>query len=177
MQSTTHHPPHVYIDNAWYAITACVYQHRRLLATDAHKSLVRDGLKQIVSEFGLSLAAWVILDNHCHILTKTRTDTDLARAIRLWHGRASFELNKLDNARGRQVWHNYWDTCIETEKDYWTRFNYIHNNPVKHGYVRQTGDWAFSSYAYYRRTKGDEWLASVWERYPVVDFTDPNDRE
>ena len=76
---------------------------------------------------------------------------------------------------GRQVWHNYWDTCVRTEADYWTRFNYIHYNPIKHGYVKQFSNWPFSSYGYYLERRGEGWLLDVIERYPVIDFTDPND--
>jgi putative transposase len=85
-------------------------------------------------------------------------------------------LNASDNTHGRQVWHNYWDTCVRTEADYWTRFNYVHYNPIKHGYVKQLSDWPFSSYGYYLKHRGEELLLDVLERYPVVDFTDPNDR-
>jgi putative transposase len=175
MQPTSHHPPHVYLDDAWYIITSAVYRGQHLLRPAGHKDLVRDVLKTLVVEFKLTLAAWVILDNHSHILVKSHVGTDLSQFVKRWHGRTSFELNGRDNARGRQVWHNYWDSCIRTEADYWVRFNYIHYNPVKHGYVEQTEGWAYSSYRYYLERKGALWLADVVERYPVIDFTDVND--
>jgi putative transposase len=64
---------------------------------------------------------------------------------------------------------------MRSEKDYWVRFNYIHHNPVKHGYVSQMADWAFSSYCYYHERKGEEWLADTFSQYPIVDFSDPRD--
>jgi len=73
------------------------------------------------------------------------------------------------------VWHNYWDTGIRTEADYWARFNYIHHNPVKHGYVPRTEDWLYSSYRYYLERKGEEWMTDALRRYPIVDFTDLRD--
>ena len=175
MSKTDHHPPHVYLDNTWYAITGSLYQRRRLLAHEGHKDLVRDQLKAMVVEFKLQLAAWVILDNHYHVLTKSHVGAALPRFFGRLHGRTSFELNGRDRMRGRQVWHNYWDTGIRTEADYWTCFNYIHHNPVKHGYVSQTEDWPFSSYHYYLEHKGEEWLMDVFRRYPIVDFTDADD--
>ncbi len=175
MPQTEHHPPHFFLDNTWYMITAHVHQQAKLLRSPEHKDIVRDCLRRLVSDFGLTIAAWGILDNHHHVLAKVKKGAELARAIRQWHGRAAHDLNELEGVRGRQVWHNYWDTCIRTERDFWVRFNYIHHNPVKHGYVQQPGDWAHSSYGYYRRAKGEDWLLSAWERYPVVDFTDPNE--
>jgi hypothetical protein len=32
-------------------------------------------------------------------------------------------------------------------------------------------DYEFSSFNYYVCSKGDEWLMSAFEKYPVVDYT------
>lgn len=176
MRPTSHHPPHIYLDDTWYIITSSVTGGRRLLSPNGHKDLVRDRLKALVVEFGLTLAAWVILDNHNHILVKSHTGEELNRFIGRWHGRTSFDLNALDDARGRQVWHNFWDSCVRSEADYWTRFNYIHYNPIKHGYVRRFEAWPWSSYRHYLDHKGETWLMDALEQYPVIDFADPNDR-
>lgn len=169
------HPPHVFLDDAWYIITSSIYQRHHLLHKEGHKEFLRDQLKAIVTEFNLKLTAWVILDNHYHILIKSKTGAELPKAIGRLHGRVSFELNKRDRSQGRQLWHNYWDTCIRSERDYWTRFNYIHHNPVKHGYVSRMEDWSSSSYRWYLEHKGEEWLADVFRRYPIIDFTDARD--
>ena len=174
--STAKHPPHVYLDDTWYVITAAIHQNRRILQSDDHKELVRDHLRALVVKFDFQLAAWVILDNHYHLLVKTRISSDLPLFFARLHGRTSFELNRRDARRGRQVWHNYWDTCIRSESDYWTRFNYIHYNPVKHGYVSGCEDWPFSSYRHYLGRKGRDWLADALHRYPVIDFDDPRDK-
>jgi putative transposase len=170
-----HHPPHVYLDDTWYMITGAVYENRRLLQAEGYKVLVEDQLKALVAEFKFTLAAWVVLDNHYHILAKSHEGAMLSRFIGRLHGRTSFEINSCDGTRGRQVWHNYWDTCIRTETDYWTRFNYIHNNPVKHRYVKELEEWPFSSYRHHLEREGATWMMDVLERYPVIDFTDLSD--
>ncbi len=166
-----HHPPHVFLNDAWYMVTSSIYKQQRLLAPNGHKEFFCDLLKGLTIEFHLDLAGWVILDNHYHILVKCEDGNSLSRFFGRFHGRSAFELNRLDGAPGRQVWHNYWDTCIRTEADYWTRLNYIHHNPVKHGYVDEMDLWAFSSFRYYLEKKGREWLMDAFYRYPVVDFT------
>jgi putative transposase len=175
MSRSLHHPPHIYLDDTWYMITGSIYQRQRLLRPEGYKDLVRDQLKALATEFGLRLAAWVILDNHYHILVNSRVGKTQPRFFGRLHGRTSFEINGKDGKRGRQVWHNYWDTCIRTEADYWTRFNYIHHNPVKHGYVTRVEDWLFSSYRHYLDHKGQDWLDDVLRQHPIIDFTDPKD--
>ncbi len=170
-----HHPPHIYRDDTWYIITSSIYQNQCLLRTKGYKEFARDQLKTLVIHFGFRLTAWVILDNHYHILVKSRSGMDLSRFLARLHGRISFELNTRDGRRGRRVWHNYWDTCIRTQTDYWIRFNYIHHNPVKHGYTKRMENWPFSSYRYYLEHKGEGWLMDIFRQHPIVDFTDPND--
>lgn len=177
MDSSTspHRPPHIYANDTWYIITASTLNKAHCLTTDHHLRLWVEVSGELIKEFGIILRAWVVLRNHYHLLLKSRLGRDISKFIGRLNGRTSYEFNRLDRAKGRQVWYNYWDTCIRTEADHWTRFNYIHNNPIKHGYVQHPADWEFSSYRYYLRTKGEEWLADCWQRYPVIDYLEDDD--
>ena len=43
----------------------------------------------------------------------------------------------------------YYEHTIVSEKDFYTHVDYIHYNPVKHGYVNQVKDWEYSSFRKY----------------------------
>jgi putative transposase len=165
----THRPPHIYLDDQWYFLTASVLDHHPILRQYRHKLFLRDCLKNLVEEYDFRLKAWVILDNHYHLLLKTCRGLDLSRFFARLHASTSKQFNVWDGASGRQVWYSYWDSCIRGEGDFWTHFNYVHYNPVKHGYVQDPAGWEFSSYSYYLRTKGGEWLNDCWRRYPVLE--------
>ncbi len=177
MQTSTspHRPPHIYADDTWYIITASTVNGARYLSTSEHLTFWAESLRALVTEFSITLRAWVALPNHYHVLLKPREGQSIAKFIGRLNGRTSRHANLLDHAEGRQVWYDYWDTCIRTEKDHWTRFNYIHQNPVKHGYARELADWEFSSYHYYLRVQGAEWLADCWREYPVIDYLQGDD--
>jgi putative transposase len=81
-------------------------------------------------------------------------------------------MNGEDETQGRQVWYRYQDRCMRSERHYYTTLNYIHNNPVKHGYVKLWGEWPFSSFHWYLQTKGRDWLTDVWRSYPVRNYGD-----
>jgi putative transposase len=50
------------------------------------------------------------------------------------------------NQGERGIWQRrFWEHTIRDEKDYENHLNYIHNNPVKHGYVQNATDWPYSS--------------------------------
>ncbi len=164
-------PPHIYLDESWYMITAATMAHQPALAGDETKSHVRDALRDMVQHYHFRLLAWVILDNHYHLVLKTRRGLDLTRFVAQLHGGTSRRINLASATPHRKIWRNYWDSMIRGEADLWTRFNYIHHNPVKHGYVARAEEWASSSYHYYLRKRGLEWLQDCWLRYPIVDFT------
>ena len=47
----------------------------------------------------------------------------------------------------RGIWQRrFWEHCIRDEMDYRTHIDYIHINPVKHGYVVRVQDWQYSSF-------------------------------
>lgn len=59
---------------------------------------------------------------------------------------------------------------MRSERHYLTTLNYIHNNPVMHGYVDGWGDWAYSSYHWYLKNKGRDWLVELWQEYPDFNY-------
>ena len=173
------HPPHIYKDNEVYFITASTFDHRPILATDAHKRLFCDLLEDAVRSNPVRLYSWAVLRDHYHLLLLVKDGGNIGDFIRRVHGPTARWLNKLDSSLGRRVWCNYWDRFPRNESDFWGYFNYIHIQPIKHAEV-VPGDaegihavlrpYEFSSYRYYLREYGEEWLADVWASYPVPDY-------
>jgi REP element-mobilizing transposase RayT len=156
--------------------------------------LIRDVLKESVVQYSIKLYAWVILTDHYHLLLKTSQAAPVHRFVRRLHGASAIRLNKLDGTPGRKVWYQFWDRFPRNEADFWSYFNYIHTNPIKHGYVpissscwaiagdhirilhgyatevhQHLAQYPFSSYHYYLREHGEEFLTDAWIRYPIPD--------
>jgi len=58
----------------------------------------------------------------------------------------------MDQAEGRKVWFEYWDTRLTYDKAYLSRLNYVHTNAVKHGLVRNAEAYPWCSAAWFSRT-------------------------
>jgi len=173
-----HQPKHIYVDNQMYFITSHIYDKEFLLDTDSKKDNLLLKIFSFAWEDGIKLRAWVILKNHYHILLNISVGRDVSNYISKIHRGFTFERNILEKKRGRRLWKNYWDWCIGDEADYWKHFNYIHNNPIKHGVVRDTNSlkkYRYSSYWNYFRLHGVKWLMNIMEAYPIVDFIVEND--
>ena len=155
-----HNPPHYFAPNAMYMITGSILHKQLLLAENKRKESFLKTLFEKVNLFGWSLEAWAVLTNHYHFIAQAPEDsTNLAKMIQQVHSITAIQLNRRDGTPGRQVWQNYWDTCITYEKSYLVRLRYVHENPVKHGLVDNAFDYPFCSYKWFIE-QGDEILTA-----------------
>ncbi|XOU94463.1 MAG: REP-associated tyrosine transposase [Candidatus Kerfeldbacteria bacterium] len=165
------HPPHLYLDNCTYFLSSRTLDKKRYFNTDHKKGILADILKSASKRYKIILYGWVILENHYHLLIKVDNKKQLINFIKTLHGKSAIELNKFENKPKRKIWVNYWDKCVESEKDFHTHLNYIHHNPIKHKYVKDMSDYKYSSYQYYLSKYGYEWLENCFYIYPIIDFT------
>mgnify|MGYP001562541452 CR=1 FL=1 len=170
-----HVPPHLFIDGAIYFVSCSTYRKLKIFDSADKKKLLLDTISAIIKKYGCDLHAWVVLDNHYHLLFQAKNARAIPSVFQKIRGGSSFEINRIDNVRGRKVWYNYWDECVRDERDYYNKLNYIHLNSVKHGYAEKPEDYEFSSYRAYLEANGEEWLSDILARYPVSELL-RNDR-
>ena len=165
-----HAPPHFGTGTNVYLITASCYEHTDVLISDGRRDEWQDIIINRLSLIpGVEIKAWVVLPNHYHVLVKT--DLALVRkAIGRWHNVKSTQWNREDGKAGRQVWYKFSDRKINGERHHYATLNYIHANPVKHGYVGKANEWRWSSFSKYLEKVGRETLRSWWTCYPVENY-------
>ena len=64
----------------------------------------------------------------------------------------------------RGIWQRrFWEHALRNETDYIRHVDYIHYNPVKHGWVTRVTDWQYSSFHRFveRGIYTPEWGAAV----------------
>jgi putative transposase len=59
---------------------------------------------------------------------------------------------------------------MKSDRHFWATVNYVHHNPVHHGYVQQWQDWPFSSGGSLVEQLGRERVAQLWQEYPITDY-------
>lgn len=165
-----HAPPHFHGIAGEYLITAACYEHRPIFEHPDDLSWLADQVLRALASAGLPHPAWVFLPNHYHILLETEDLRIVSEVLRLLHSRVATAINSRHRQRGRQVWYRFTDRLIRSERHHWVTVNYLHFNPVKHGYVDQMEDWPWSSVHDYIEEHGQQWLARTWSAYPIRDF-------
>lgn len=167
-----HRPPHFEQNTLHYHLTVACYEHRPWIGASLER--LADFSERLVTTIsdgsGYPPAAWCVLPNHYHLLVRTSALKPMIGVLAKLHGRTSFEWNQEDQAKGRKVWHGVADRAMRSDAHFWATVNYIHHNPVKHGYVDTWHEWPFSSAIGYLDNVGREEAARVWRAYPVLDY-------
>ena len=168
-----HSPPHRESDGGRYLLTAACFEHRPVIGRDPSRmASFEDQLLHTCRSLSGHVFAWVVLPNHYHVLLQTADVFALLHEIGRLHGRTSHVWNGEQNCRGRQVWCKAAETAMKSDRHYWATLNYVHHNPVKHGYVSRWQDWPYSSAVSYLEAMGRAEAERVWAEYPTLGYGD-----
>lgn len=137
-----------------FFFTVSLADRRQSLLTE-HIHLLRGAFRYVHQRHPFSIDAMVVLPDHLHaIWTLPAGDADFATR---WYlikssfsrgvpgGEARSTSRRRKGERG--IWQRrYWEHAIQDALDYARHVDYIHYNPVKHGYVAAVRDWPYSSF-------------------------------
>jgi len=133
---------------------------------------LRQSVRKVKQTHPFTIDAMVILPDHLHaIWTLPECDSDYSNRWSRIKANFSRNLSVNDNISAsrskkgeRGIWQRrFWEHLIRDENDFNRHVDYIHINPVKHGYVSQCQDWPYSSFHRYVR-KGllmPDWAGKV----------------
>jgi putative transposase len=152
-------------------LTAACYEHHSIVGANPERLAEFSArLLEVLELHTEKLYAWCVLPNHYHALILTRQLPELLKSIGLMHGRTSFDWNGEDGKRGRKVWYNCVETAIKSDRHFWATLNYVHHNPVHHGYVKLWPEWPFSSGGSFLQEVGHDRAVELWKEYPIRDY-------
>jgi len=124
-----------------------------------HIDLLRSVFKTVCKEKPFEIIAMVVLPDHLHSVWRLpEEDDDYSGRWKSIKSKFSRELVKKGvpvpkNIKGEYfLWQRrYWEHTIRNDEDLQMHGDYIHYNPVKHGYVKQVKGWPHSSFHRYVR--------------------------
>ena len=119
--------------------------------------LLREAFRKTLDAKPFQMDAIVILPDHLHaIWTLPPGDVDYPGRWKAIKSNFSRDLGKSGiPVEKRQdgstlIWQRrYWEHTIRDDDDLHRHIDYIHINPVKHGWVRSVADWPYSSFHRY----------------------------
>jgi putative transposase len=141
-----------------YFITQVTYQRVPWLCGEVGRRALREAIAKVRVKYPFEIDAFVLLPEHFHcLLTLPLGDKDFSVRLRLIksyvtkHYGGVLEVDQEVSAsrekrRESNLWQRrFWEHLIQDEQDYFAHYDYIHNNPVRHGLCTKPEDWEFSS--------------------------------
>ena len=125
--------------------------------------IVIDSLKFLQQKDNLKIYAYVILENHLHMVVQSNNLPKTMESFKKFTANEILKLLKKENAKvlleqfkfykkahkkdkEHQIWEEgYQPKLIQTDKMIKIKIDYIHLNPVKRGYVDKPEHWRYSS--------------------------------
>jgi putative transposase len=166
----------IHIAGGTYFFTVNLQSRSSHLLTQQIEAL-RHAVLSVKQRHPFHIDAWVVLPDHLHALwTLPPGDVDYSTRWALIkanfsrliaHGEpvAASRLRKGE----RGIWQRrFWEHRIRDDDDFARHVDYIHINPVKHGYTLRANDWPYSSIHRYIR---DGMLGVDWACAPGLEIS------
>ena len=148
-----------YVPGATYFFTVVTHHRRPILDSPSAQKILGDVFRECQRNWPFRMDAIILLPDHLHAIWRLPRGDD-AFSMRWGWIKLEFTRRWLSNGgsegptsdgqlreRRRGVWQRrFWEHTVRNELDYQTRFDYIHFNAVKHGYVKSPYQWGPSSF-------------------------------
>jgi len=141
-----------YEPGARYFFTVVTANRNPLLIENIDR--LRAAFKTCINRHPFEVEAIVVLPDHLHTIWKLpEGDVDFSKRWMVIKrcfssGLPTVKISKSKtNKREKGIWQRrFWEHYIRDENDWRNHMDYIHFNPVKHGYVDCPKDWPHSSF-------------------------------
>ena len=172
-----HSPPHRLGSESSYFVTAGTYQKAHHFKQPDRLDVLQRGIIKLTDEFGWRLEAWAVFSNHYHFVARPPANENaasLSPMLSKLHEKTAKWVNKLDEAKGRKVWHNFFETILSFEASYFARLKYVHYNAVHHGLVARAEDYRWCSAGWFERTVERAFFKTI-DGFKIDRVTVPDD--
>jgi len=139
----------------WYFFTVNLAERRGNDLLVRRIADLRAAFRRVRVDHPFVIDAIAVLPDHLHCLWRLPPGDDdyplRWRLIKAHFSRSIIGGERISKSRWRKgergIWQRrYWEHAIRDERDYRSHMDYIHYNPVKHGYVPAVREWPYSSF-------------------------------
>jgi len=155
-------------------VTAGTYQKQRYFNTSGLLTRLTNLFLNLTEAHGWMIQAWAVFPNHYHFIAESQKPETLRQLIRELHSRSALELNREQNAAGRKVWFQYWESQLTFHRSFLARLNYVHQNPVHHRLVPKASQYKWCSAGWFERKAAPAFLKTVTS-FPIDRLDIPDD--
>src|SRR3990167_176199 len=139
----------LFVKGGTYFFTVVTHDRQPLLCNEAALMRLKAAFRYVRDKHPYRMEGLVILPDHLHCIWRLPED-DGNFSIRWNLLKIYFSIgmsSSVNKRREKTIWQRrFWEHLIRDESDLHRCLDYIHYNPVKHGYVTSPCDWASSTF-------------------------------
>ena len=147
-----------YVEGGTFFFTLVTHDRNAIFHDSSSIEVCLSIIKQTQKYHPFELVAFCFIPDHLHVLvTLPDGQKDYSTIIKEIKRKVTKDLRWEHNTPSLIVWQKrFWERTIRDEHDFKIHFDYIHYNPIKHGFVENLDDWKWSSFSYYFGEKDRE---------------------
>ena len=151
-----------------FFFTVVTHNRQTIFKNTENIFMLRKLINEVCDELPFEEIACVIMHDHIHSIWRLpETDNDFSKRWGIIKARfTKFLRRRSADYMDKKIWQQrFWEHEIRDVKDLNNHIDYLHYNPVKHGYVDKVSDWPYSSF---HRFVDDGYYEDDWGRGVVV---------
>lgn len=135
-------------DGALYHVLSRGNERNNIFRDDEDRRTFLDAIGEMAGRFGVDLFAYVLMDNHYHLLLRTN-QANLSKSMQ-WLGVTYTRRFNNRHCRSGHLFQGRFKSIIVENDVYLMQLScYIHRNPLRAGMVSRLSDYPWSSYKIY----------------------------
>ena len=137
-----------YVPNAQIFITQVVHNRAPIFHHLIYLNLLRKTMRVAKKRHPFKMIAYVFLPDHFHLLIQPSGASNFSQIMHSCKRNFTLNYKRHKGINGSlKFWQKrFFDHIIRDEQDFKNHVEYIHHNPIKHGYVQHPEEWPHSSY-------------------------------
>jgi len=142
----------LFVKGGTYFFTVVTYNRQPILCREPSLIRLKAAFRHVKDTYPFRTVGMVVLPDHLHCIWQL-PESDNNFSIRWNMIKRYFSIglvSQTNQRREKQIWQRrFWEHLVRDEEDLHRCLDYIHYNPVKHGYVKNPSDWKSSTFQRY----------------------------
>ena len=134
--------------NAMYHVTARANRQEFIFKPDFIKQMFLDVVKAAKKKYKFRIENFCIMSNHVHIMIQPLHKSNLSKIMQWILSKFAVIFNRFYGYHGHVWYDRFKSIIIESLKHYITVYEYLKNNPVKAGLVKNPEDYFYCGITY-----------------------------
>jgi putative transposase len=129
----------IFVEQPLYFVTFATWNRQIIPSLELAQSAFDKYAQRASRDFNVGVGRYVIMPDHIHLFVRGDGDFSLSQ----WSAGLKRAISNALKVRGTFWQPGFFDHILRSDESYSEKWNYVHENPVRAGLVKDADDWRF----------------------------------